>query len=128
MPDVVSFALVGHCGPDSGSLRRAIESAVPHAELMPVNDDRALADAMEAGAVLIVNRVLDGRFAFAHGLSIIKHATDAGVRSMLVSNFADAQQQAEAAGALPGIGKASLGQPVTAERLQAAASSASVRT
>jgi hypothetical protein len=38
---------------------------------------------------------------------------------MLVSNYADAQQQAETAGALPGFGKSSLRTPETRERLRA---------
>ncbi len=39
---------------------------------------------------------------------------------MLVSNHEDAQAEAVAAGALPGFGKASLGQPGMIERVAAA--------
>jgi hypothetical protein len=35
---------------------------------------------------------------------------------MLVSNFPEAQAQAEALGALPGFGKAALGDPALADR------------
>ena len=38
---------------------------------------------------------------------------------MLVSNYEDAQREAVAKGALPGFGKAALGQPHTLARLRA---------
>jgi two-component system chemotaxis response regulator CheY len=44
----------------------------------------------------------------------------AGVPVMLVSNYADAQAQAVALGALPGFGKADLTAPETTEKLRSA--------
>jgi len=69
----------------------------------------------------LVNRVLDRDG--ASGLDFIARIRgNEALRSlpvMLVSNYQDAQAQAVALGALPGIGKAKLGHPTTLARLRA---------
>lgn len=70
--------------------------------------------------LVLVNRILDADG--ASGLEVLQHLkSDEMLRHvpvMLVSNFADAQQQAVAAGALPGFGKAALHDPETVARLR----------
>ena len=104
--------LVGHCSPDSSYLTLAIRSVCPDAQVQRVNDDAALRGALEAGCeLLLINRMLDGDFAECSGVATIAacHQFKPQIPAMLVSNFADAQAQALAAGAMPGFGKHDLG-------------------
>ena len=117
---IKQVALVGHCGFDSGSLSRFAQQLFPQAEVVRVNDQAALDRVAEADALLLVNRVLDGRFdAGGSGIDLIRTlaAGPDAPAMMLVSNYDDAQQQAQEAGALPGFGKSHIGDPATAQRL-----------
>lgn len=113
-------ALVGHCGFDSGSLSRFAKDFAPEAEVVRVNDQKSLDKIADAETLLLVNRVLDGRFnAGGSGIALIKAIAgeaDAGP-TMLVSNYEDAQEEAVAAGALPGFGKSQVGDPTTKQRI-----------
>lgn len=120
-----TVALVGHCGPDMFALRSALRSALPGAEIVTVQDEKSLAQT-EAD-LLLINRVLDGRFEDESGLKLIERmavggAEGAGPAVMLVSNFADAQSAATEAGALPGFGKKELYSDTMKQRLRAALS------
>ena len=114
------IALVGHCGFDSGSLTRFASAVAPDAQVVRVNDQRSLDELIAPETLLLVNRVLDGRFdAGGSGVALIRDASskdDAGP-AMLVSNYEDAQQEAEAAGALPGFGKSQVGDPAIRKRV-----------
>lgn len=112
----VLFTLVGHCGPDASMLRSAIRRAVPAATFAEAHDDAALARHRGDGSVWLVNRALDGDFDVADGVALIARERGA-VRSALVSNFPEAQQAAEAAGAMPGFGKSALNSADTARKL-----------
>jgi two-component system, chemotaxis family, chemotaxis protein CheY len=113
-----TVALVGHCGPDMFALRSAIRSALPGAQVVSVQDEKMLA---ATGADLVlVNRVLDGRFEDESGLKLIERLGGAGPAVMLVSNFPDAQAAAEQAGALPGFGKRELYSDAMKQRLRTA--------
>jgi hypothetical protein len=116
------IVLVGHCGPHEFMLKAAIERVAPGSEIVAVRDDRALAAHVEPGAVLLVNRVLDGRFDTTSGIDLIRAMSNhaAAPVSLLVSNFEDAQAQAIDAGARPGFGKRDLYGEATAERLREA--------
>ena len=122
---ITRIALVGHCGFDSGSLSRFASDTAPDAEVVRINDQQALNEYADASTLLLVNRVLDGRFDVGgSGIELIKSIAsqpDAGPM-MLVSNYADAQEEAEAAGAMPGFGKSDLADPATKQRLADAAS------
>lgn len=123
----VRVVLVGHCVPDSYMLKGVIERAVQGAEVVRANDDDALASAIASADVLLINRVLDGEFADDSGLGLIRRVAGKGAGRpavMLVSNLPDAQREAEQAGALPGIGKATCGNEESARRLRAGASAA----
>jgi DNA-binding NarL/FixJ family response regulator len=77
-----------------------------------LNDDESVLGAIEAGAtLLLVNRVLDGGFEGSEGVELIRafKASHPDVRTMLISNYADAQASAQAAGALEGFGKSEIG-------------------
>lgn len=104
------FILVGHCGPDAGLLRSAVSHAVPGARFTSVNHHRDLAAHHHADAVWLVNRSLDGDFEVGDGVELIERVGSEadGPRTLLISNFADAQTAAMKAGALQGFGKSAL--------------------
>ena len=120
-----TFVLVGHCWADRMSLKSAIRRAVPGAVIARVHDMSALREHLDSGAVLLVNRVLGGRFEAGDGVELIRklNAGDDPPRALLVSDHADAQADAVAAGARPGFGKAQLHDDLTVRRLREAAGS-----
>jgi len=123
-PAPIRIALVGHCTPDAAMLRSMLARALPGSAIELVNDEPALRDAKHAG-LLLVNRVLDGSFgAVQSGIELIRllhaDASFAG-RTMLVSNYPEAQAEAEAVGSHPGFGKSDLYDPETIARVQTAA-------
>jgi hypothetical protein len=100
--------LVGHCGPDAYTIRSAMQRLAPDAEMVFVNDEASLAANRDAAALLI-NRMLDGRFSVDSGVELIRALPpEIRSRAALISNYSDAQQEAEAAGAAPGFGKREL--------------------
>lgn len=124
------IGLVGHCSPDSAMLTNFAERAVPGAKLKRVNDDAALERELASFDLLLVNRALDGDFPSVGdagtGIDLIRNLAKRGdgPAMVLVSNFADAQQAAVEAGAMPGFGKSELGLPHAGENLRAAAAKA----
>jgi DNA-binding NarL/FixJ family response regulator len=113
--------LVGHCGPDSSYLRMAVHKALPDALILSAEDQDELEGAVRQGVDLIlVNRVLDYGFAADDGLEVMKGlgASHPKLKWMMISNFADAQRRAQAAGALPGFGKRDIGSPAAAAALK----------
>lgn len=122
MADTTLVLLVGHCGPDAFFMRSTVGRFVPGAEVRMVNDQSALDVALPDADLLLVNRVLDGKFDASGGIDMIGQLSIGSTPPpmMLVSNYADAQEQAEAAGALPGFGKSELGKPQTRERIESA--------
>jgi DNA-binding NarL/FixJ family response regulator len=107
-----TIVLVGHCGPDSSYLRLAASGAVKGATVVSADDESDLSRHIAAGAdLLLVNRVLDYGFKETEGVALIARLrlSHPQVKTMLVSNYDDAQQAAVAAGALPGFGKREIG-------------------
>jgi hypothetical protein len=75
---------------------------------------------MEAGAtLLLINRTLDGGFDEEQGVELVRKLKTSypAVKTMLISNYADAQSAAVAAGALEGFGKSEIGSPKMKQRL-----------
>jgi two-component system, chemotaxis family, chemotaxis protein CheY len=111
------IVLVGHCGPDTSYLMMAARKAAADAQIVRANADKDLASALAGGdgetVLLLVNRVLDGNFADAGGIELIARlrGSHPRVRTMLISNYEDAQRSAVRAGALPGFGKREIGSP-----------------
>ena len=110
-----TILLVGHCGPDSSYLRMVVKKAVPDAEIVSADDSRELADVLEKNepALVLFNRELGYGFDPDMGVEVIRlvRQTNPNLKMMLVSNYEEAQQAAETAGALPGFGKRELGTP-----------------
>jgi two-component system chemotaxis response regulator CheY len=108
------IALVGHCGPDSSFLRIAVSKAERDATVLMIDDDSDLKRALDDGVdLLLLNRQLDYGFNEREGVALIRkfRANYPGVKTMLVSNYPDAQAAAVAEGALPGFGKREIGTP-----------------
>lgn len=119
-------ALIGHCGPDSWMLKGAAARALPGATIAMINDTQGAMEQARSSDLLLINRVLDGDFDNDSGIDLIGLLAGAQGRTaslMLISNFPEAQQQAIAAGAVPGFGKANAGSAAAAKLMQAAAQS-----
>lgn len=116
--------LVGHCGPDSSYLRMAVKKADPACEISMADDDRELSGALSKHDVdlILFNRELGYGFDQPQGVDMIRKlkTTKPDVRMMLVSNYPDAQQNAQQAGALPGFGKREIGTARVTELLRSA--------
>ena len=107
-------ALVGHCGPDSSYLRITVRRADPDIDVLMIDDEHELKQALADGVeLLLLNRELSYGFHDTMGIDLIKRlkTQNATVKLMLVSNYSEAQTEAVAAGALPGFGKRELGSP-----------------
>jgi CheY-like chemotaxis protein len=107
-------ALVGHCGPDSSYLRTSVGSIDRSIQVLSADDEQSLTKILADGAdLLLVNRVLDFGFDDFEGVALISRLRrlHPDVPMMLVSNYAESQAAAVAAGALSGFGKRDLGSP-----------------
>lgn len=106
--------LIGHCGPDVTYLRMALRAAAPEATIISVDGDDQLPRLLAGADAALVNRELDGDFNEAGGVELIKRLRPLypAVKFILISNYADAQAAARAAGAMPGFGKRDIGSPV----------------
>ena len=101
---------VGQCGADEPQVRRLIEGVVTGARVVQAH---SAAEALtivkqQVFSLVLVNRVFDATG--ESGLDFISHvkAIRPEQSVALVSNYADAQQDAISRGALPGFGKSSL--------------------
>ena len=124
--------LVGHCGADSSYLRIAVHSAGAAGVSVVAADDQESLDAvLQNGAELVlINRVLDWGFDAEEGVALIARLrqTHPHVKTMLISNYAESQAAAVAAGALPGFGKREIGTPKVKQLLQDALTQSTIST
>lgn len=103
-------------------LANAVRRALPGCEAVRVSDDGELAAAAQSCDLLLVNRSLDGDFSASDGVALIASIVgSARARTMLISNYEDAQARAVAAGAAPGFGKAAVNTSTALEAIRAAA-------
>lgn len=100
----VRIGLVGHCRPDTFAITGALKDALGDVELVSIDTDDELVGDFD---LLLVNRVLFGDFADESGIRLIETESP-GRRCMLVSNFAEAHEDAVRAGGLAGFGKSEL--------------------
>jgi two-component system chemotaxis response regulator CheY len=117
------IALVGHCGPDSSYLRMTVSRASRDAQILMADDDSEFQQVLDQDPDLILfNRELGYGFQDKMGVDAIKRlkASRPNLKTMLVSNYPDAQAAAVANGALPGFGKREIGSPKVTEVLKAA--------
>jgi DNA-binding NarL/FixJ family response regulator len=101
----------------------AVGGALPGAKVIMADNEQQLDAVLASGAdLLLFNRVLEFGFQTRQGQELLEkvRADKPEVPVMMVSNFAEAQQAAEAAGAKPGFGKNEIGQPQVTDRLRAA--------
>jgi len=118
-----TVVLVGHCGPDSSFLRMAVSSAERGITVSMADDSQELKAALDAGVDLVLlNRELGWGFDHPMGVDVIKlfRAAYPGTKFMLISNYAEAQAAAVAAGGVPGFGKREIGQPRVAQLIREA--------
>jgi ActR/RegA family two-component response regulator len=114
-------ALIGHCGPDSSYLRLAVMQASKGVKVVGADDREELARAIDEGVdLLLFNRELGYGFDEEMGVDAIKRlrAEHPELKMMLVTNYAEVQAAAVAAGALPGFGKRELGSPKVVQLLK----------
>jgi hypothetical protein len=122
MTKMRTVVLVGHCGPDMHMLRTTIGRSVPGAAIVAVNSSATLAKVATPGHLLLVNRALDGDFDAEDGIELIGTMMQQASppKTILISNYAEAQDAAVAAGASRGFGKTQLYAQATADALRAA--------
>jgi two-component system, chemotaxis family, chemotaxis protein CheY len=116
-------ALVGHCGPDASYLRSAVSGSVRGATILMIDEAARLEKALSDGVDLVLmNRQLDWGFETEEGVELIRQlrTKHPNVKAMLVSNYPEAQQEAVAAGALPGFGKREIGTSRVTDLLKSA--------
>src|SRR4051794_6451514 len=102
---------VGQCMADHGSISRLLKSSFQAEVVTADTAEEALRRLREeAFDLVLVNRVFDATN--EGGCELIRQVkADHGLREvplMLVSNFPEAQDEAQAAGAVPGFGKSRL--------------------
>ncbi len=113
---------IGQCRPDSAAIAYLLQSGFSAKVVTADLADEALRlIAAQSFDLVLINRVLDadGSDGMEILRSIRQQAAYAAVPVMLVSNYAEWQTKAVAAGALPGFGKAELNRPETREKLAA---------
>lgn len=112
---------VGNCAPDHAAIRRLIETNFD-ARVVQAHD---LKDALrelerEPAALVLVNRKLD--IDYSDGMAIIRHLKSseqwAATPVMLISNYAEYQDEAVSAGAESGFGKQELRSEETLAKLK----------
>jgi len=120
MKRIEKVMLVGHCGFDAGSLARAVSRVAGDLPVSLINTQQQLDEQADGSTLLLINRILDGRFDARSGVALIEQFTgrDDAPAMMLISNFDDAQADAQQAGAMPGFGKAQMDSPQTQRMLQ----------
>jgi two-component system chemotaxis response regulator CheY len=112
---------VGQCVPDHAAIRRLLESKFTAQVVQTHGMDDTLAELRRGQfALVLVNRKLDADY--SDGMEIIQRIKAdpqlSAVPVMLVSNYPDVQQQAVAAGAEMGFGKAQLASVETYAKLK----------
>ena len=111
--------LVGHCGVDGPRLQREIGARLESAEAPRINSMDDLEAACAQGAdLLLVNREPLG-FEPLTGVELIRKVCQVypDHKSILVSDYPEAQEEAKGAGALPGFGKRDIGSPTFIESI-----------
>jgi CheY-like chemotaxis protein len=112
---------VGQCWADHGSIARTLKKEFG-TEVERADDAGGALERLRQGqySLVLINRVFDADG--TSGMELIKRVkSDPSLQSvpvMLVSNYDDAQAEAQAVGATTGFGKAALGRPQMIERLR----------
>ena len=114
---------VGQCRPDNAAITHFLTSNFD-VEVLATNlaDDSLTALQENTVDLILINRKLDADY--SDGMAIMKLVRNSPqteqIPVMLISNFPESQEQAVAAGATYGFGKAELSSPETIERVKGA--------
>ncbi len=125
---VKKVVLVGHCGPDSSYLRIAVAKAGRDVKVLSADDSDGLKRLLDEGVdLLLFNRQLDFGFDEHEGVALIHNLRlkYPKLKTMLVSNYPEAQDAAVRAGALPGFGKREMSTPRVPALIRSALDAAS---
>lgn len=117
-----TIVLVGHCGVDGPRLQSALSSRLQGCDVLRINDLGELESACEQGAdLLLVNREPLG-FEGTEGVELIRALRERypDTKAMIVTDFAEVQDEAVAAGAVPGFGKRDIDSPKLEEAVRQA--------
>ena len=107
---------VGNCDPDHSMIKRLLEQHFAAEVVRAHSRDGALTELRQQPFDLVlVNRLMDADG--SPGMQLIESIQHdkslSAVPVLMITNFPDHQQAAIAAGAVPGFGKAALGDPQT---------------
>ena len=111
---------VGNCDPDHTAIRRMLESSFG-AQVVRAHQESDALQLLRSQPfdLVLVNRKLD--IDYSEGLPIIERIKAdpklAATPCMLITNYAEHQQAAVAAGALSGFGKQEIGAAATRQKL-----------
>ncbi len=112
---------VGNCGPDHAAIRRLLGRF--GCEVLQADDAAGALSALRAGGVdlVLVNRKLD--VDYSDGIEVIRQIkADPAISAtpvMLITNYPEHQDAAEALGAVRGFGKLEFDKPETRAKLEA---------
>lgn len=103
-------------------LSAAVRRICPEAPISIANDPASLKRCLSGKFLLLINRVIDGDFESTSGVRLIEELSQMSdpPLMMLISNYPEAQNEAVAAGAIRGFGKAQLYLENTASILRGA--------
>lgn len=112
---------VGNCGFDHGSIKSLVESNFDAEVVQAHNLDEAISQLDDLDFDLtLVNRVFDRNG--ESGLDLIRKITGASssrpTTVMLITNYANYQDEAVELGAVPGFGKSQLSEQATLDKLR----------
>ncbi len=111
---------VGQCGPDHRAIASLLAALGAEVERAALPGEAMAALEKERFDLVLVNRKIDQDY--SEGMELVRmmqaNPKTKGIPVMLVSNYPEAQSEAEKAGALPGFGKMSLMQPETKRKLK----------
>ena len=113
---------VGNCGPDHRSICQLIEKLFPGTEVAKADTAGQTLNMLRESKfdLVFINRKLD--IDYSDGIEILKQIKAeealAAIPVMLVTNYAEHQDAAVAAGALRGFGKLELAKPATQQKLE----------
>ena len=123
MAALKQVVLVGHCGADGMMLEESVKRALGTGVVINrANSSDQLQRYASSDSLMLVNRLLDGRFDADDGIELIQNLSEQAdpPTTMLISNYLDAQEEAVAAGAGRGFGKSDLDEPATLALLRQA--------
>ena len=114
-----SVMVVGNCLPDNFTMGRWFKKHFD-ADYLKARNRVAAIEMLRKHSIdlVLVNRIFDSDG--GSGIDLIAELTRdfSATTTMLISNFADAQTDAEAQGALPGFGKSELKNPASVDKVK----------